>query len=256
MIRMDNIRWVREERIILEDVSLHMKQGEHWIILGRNGSGKTTLLEMMNGYLFPSSGSVEVLGNRYGQTDVREVRKRIGYMSQSLIEKLALKDPVWEVVATGEYAYLRFYENIPEEVAAKADRLLDKVGLLHARNQPLGTLSQGERKKAVLARALMASPSVLIMDELCSGLDLYEREKLLRDIQGLGGREDRIMIYVTHHLEEIMPVFTHVALLDQGRLLAAGPKEQVLTPELLSRAYHLPVEIDWANGRPWVRAVN
>lgn len=256
VVRMESIRFVRENRVILDEVSLKMERGEHWVILGRNGSGKTTLLELMTGYQFPTSGTVEVLGSRYGQTDVREVRKRIGYISQSLAERLALKDPVREVVATGEYAFLRFYQEIDPDVLAKADRLLQQVGLSHLGDQPLGVLSQGERKKILLARALMSSPELMIMDELCAGLDLFEREKLLKDIQGITGEKTPAMVYVTHHLEEIVPVFTHVALLERGRLLAAGPKREVLTNNLLSRAYGLPLVVEWADGRPWVRTVN
>lgn len=255
MIRMENISFIRDKRRILADINIHMKPDEHWVILGKNGSGKTTLLEMMNGYLFPTSGTVEVLGNRYGACDVREVRKRIGYMSQSLIEKLSLRDPVWEVVATGEYAFLRFYQTIDPEVIDKAEGLLAKVGLYHVKDQTFGSLSQGERKKAVLARALMSSPAVLIMDEPCAGLDLYEREKLLQDIQGLGSENGMSIVYVTHHLEEIMPMFTHVALLKQGKLLAAGAKQDVLTPELLEEVYDLQLTVEWWKDRPWVKAV-
>lgn len=255
MIRMDNIHFVRGKRTILDNISLTMEQGEHWVILGRNGSGKTTLLEMLNGYLFPTSGTVEVLGQRYGQVDVREMRKQIGYISQSLIDKLTLRDPVWEVVATGQYAFLRFYQTIDPQVIAKADHLLEEVRLSHVRNQPFGTLSQGERKKALLARSLMSDPKLLIMDEICSGLDLYEREKLLDDIGRLAATKDRMIVYVTHHLEEIVPSFTHVALLGNGRLLAAGKKEEVLTPANLEAAFGLPVKVFWENGRPWVTAV-
>lgn len=255
MIRMDNIHFVRGKRTILDNISLTMEQGEHWVILGRNGSGKTTLLEMLNGYLFPTSGTVEVLGQRYGQVDVREMRKQIGYISQSLIDKLTLRDPVWEVVATGQYAFLRFYQTIDPQVIAKADHLLEEVRLSHVRNQPFGTLSQGERKKALLARSLMSDPKLLIMDEICSGLDLYEREKLLDDIGRLAATKDRMIVYVTHHLEEIVPSFTHVALLGNGRLLAAGKKEEVLTPANLEAAFDLPVKVFWENGRPWVTAV-
>lgn len=114
MISMKSITLQREERLILDDVSLDIREGEHWAILGRNGSGKTTLLEMMTGYMFPSHGTVEVLGQMYGQCDVREVRKQIGYISQTLLEKLALKDPVWEVVATGAYAFCAFIRKFRE----------------------------------------------------------------------------------------------------------------------------------------------
>ncbi|SDT55212.1 iron complex transport system ATP-binding protein [Paenibacillaceae bacterium GAS479] len=252
IIELNRLCLQREQRTILSDVSLKIEAGEQWVILGRNGSGKTTLLEMLTGYMFPSTGTVDVLGNRFGECDVREVRKRIGYISQSLVEKLALADPVWEIVATGEYAFLRFYQEIDPAVKQKAILLLQQAGLAHAAEQPFGTLSQGERKKVLLARALMSSPEVLILDEPCSALDLHEREKLLAQIGTLSTNRLTV-IYVTHHMEEIMPMFTHVALLHEGRLLHAGPKEQVLSGEVLSEAYGLPLEVDWAYGRPWIK---
>lgn len=253
MIQLENIRFIRDSRVILDDVNLTMQSGEHWVLLGRNGSGKTTLLELMNGYLFPSSGKVTVLGHRYGQVDVREVRREIGYMSQSLFEKFALRDPVWEVVAAGKYAFLRVYQMLPDEVVEQADALLKQLDIQHLRDQPLGTLSQGERKKVMLARSLMQDPKLLIMDEPCSGLDLYERERFLADLQKLQDR-DLQMVYVTHHSEEIIPVFTHAALIHQGRVLAAGRKEEILTSELLSKMFDMPVTVDWDKGRPWVKA--
>ena len=254
MISMEHVRFVRNARVILDDISLKFEKGEHWVILGRNGSGKTTLLEMMNGYLFPTSGKVSVLGNVYGQVDVREVRKEIGYMSQSLLEKFVLRDPVWEIVASGKMAYLRVYNELPRETVEQADAFMEQLGIAHLRDQPLGTLSQGERKKVMLARLLMQEPKLIIMDEPCSGLDLYEREKFLQDIQRLEDRELQL-VYVTHHSEEIIPIFTHAALIHEGRLLAAGPKEQVLTSEWLSKLYDLAVSVDWDRGRPWVKAL-
>ncbi|WP_068775619.1 ABC transporter ATP-binding protein [Paenibacillus sp. FJAT-26967] len=254
MIHMTDIHFIREQRHILHDVSFHANKGENWVLLGKNGSGKTTLLEMMTGYQFPSRGKVEVLGNRYGQCDVREVRKKIGYNSQSLFEKLNLADTVWEVVATGEYAYLRFYQEIPEEIKRKAHGMLEKIGLPHVAGQPLGTLSQGERKKVMLARSMMLQPQLLILDEPCSGLDLYEREKLLTSIQDFSD-QDMTILYVTHHIEEIIPIFTHVALIEQGRIIAAGPKEEVLTPEHLYSAFQVPLEVEWFRNRPWIKVL-
>ncbi|MGX4585092.1 ABC transporter ATP-binding protein [Paenibacillus chitinolyticus] len=254
MIHLNDIHFIREERHILQDVSFHAKKGEHWVLLGKNGSGKTTLLELMNGYQFPSRGKVEVLGNRYGQVDVREVRKRIGYISQSLFEKMNLADTVWEAVATGEYAYLRFYQEIPEDVKKKAIGMLERIGLPHVAMQSIGTLSQGERKKVMLARSMMQKPELLIMDEPCSGLDLYEREKLLAAIREFSD-QDMTVLYVTHHIEEIIPMFTHVALIEQGRIIAAGPKEEVLTPEHLYQAFQVPLEVEWFRNRPWIKVL-
>lgn len=252
IISMEHVSLRREDNQILDDVHLHIEQGEHWVILGRNGSGKTTLLEMMNGYMFPSQGRIEVLGNLYGQCDVREVRKEIGYISQTLIEKLTLRDPVWEVVATGAFAFLRFYQTIPDEVKTRALNLLDDMGFAKLANHPLGTLSQGERKKVMLARSLMADPKLLIMDEPCAGLDLYEREKMLAEIDRLRQRNITV-VYVTHHVEEIMPLFTHVALIREGRIAAAGNKHDVLTQDTIKHTYDIPVDIQWDQDRPWIR---
>jgi iron complex transport system ATP-binding protein len=249
---MEHVSLRREDNQILDDVHLHIEQGENWVILGRNGSGKTTLLEMMNGYMFPSQGRIEVLGNLYGQCDVREVRKEIGYISQTLIEKLTLRDPVWEVVATGAFAFLRFYQTIPDEVKTRALNLLDDMGFAKLANHPLGTLSQGERKKVMLARSLMADPKLLIMDEPCAGLDLYEREKMLAEIDRLRQRNITV-VYVTHHVEEIMPLFTHVALIREGRIAAAGNKHDVLTQDTIKHTYDIPVDIQWDHDRPWIR---
>ncbi|GFZ88176.1 putative ABC transporter ATP-binding protein YlmA [Paenibacillus marchantiophytorum] len=255
MIHLSNIHFIRGERHILNDVSLHIAQGEHWVLLGRNGSGKTTLLEMMNGYEFPSRGTVDVLGNRYGQCDVREVRKKIGYISQSLFEKMNLNDPVLEVVATGEYAFLRFYQEIPQEVKDRALVMLERVRIPHLADQPLGSLSQGERKKVMLARSLMMKPSILIMDEPAAGLDLYERERFLRDVNDLS-KQNITVVYVTHHIEEIIPLFTHVAIIEQGELIAAGRKEDVLTPTNIQKAFDVQIALEWYQDRPWIKVID
>ncbi len=255
MISMQNITLQRDDDIILNDVSLEIKSGENWAILGRNGSGKTTLLEMMTGYLFPSRGRVEVMGNVYGQCDIREIRKSIGYISPSLLDRFAMTDPVWEVVATGAYAYLRFYETIPQEIKEDAYRLLEEMNMARLAEHTLGTLSQGERKKVLLARCLMGNPKLLIMDEPCAGLDLFEREKMLIEVDRLRKR-DITVVYVTHHVEEIVPLFTHVALIKDGRLAGAGPKEQVLNKEMIMRTYDIPVELEWDGGRPWIKVTS
>lgn len=252
MITLTNVNFVRERRHILKDVNLRMNRGEQWVVLGRNGSGKTTILEMINGYLFPTSGHIEVLGERYGEADVRKVRRRIGYISQSMMEKLTLRDPLWEVVATGALGILRFYEPVAAQLEEEARAMLERHGLSAMADQPLGLLSQGERKKAMLARTLMQRPEILILDEPCAGLDLYEREQFLRMFGSLKDQGMSI-VYVTHHLEEIIPLFTHIALIHEGRVAAAGPKTEILTEERIGRIYDVPVRLDWQDGRPWLQ---
>ncbi|MFD0670254.1 ABC transporter ATP-binding protein [Cohnella sp. GCM10027633] len=252
MIELRNLTLRRGDRDILQGVDLSVKQGEHWTLLGRNGCGKTTVLEMITGYLFPTTGTVDVLGNRYGQVDVREVRKKIGYIGASLIEKFTLRDPVWEIVAGGAFAYLRMYEEVPQEVREKAYEELGNVGLRQLAEQPFGTLSQGERKKVLLARTIMASPELLILDEPCAGLDLFERERFLDSLTGLTANK-LSMLYVTHHIEEIIPIFTHVALMSHGKIVASGPKREVLTPAWLEAAYDVPLTVEWLRDRPWIQ---
>ncbi|MEW9671448.1 ABC transporter ATP-binding protein [Ammoniphilus sp. 3BR4] len=251
MIKLNNIYLKRNNKVVLEDVNLNIESEQQWVIIGKNGSGKTSLLEMVTGYLFPSSGSVEVLGNQYGSCNIPEVRKKIGYITPNLFEKLSLSDSVLEVVATGNFGYLRFYQQIPQEALEKASDIMDRIQISHMKDRPLGLLSQGERKKVLLARALINDPSVLIMDEPCAGLDLEERERFLESVQKLAEQNVR-MIYVTHHLEEIIPCFTHAAILKEGRIIASGEKSQVLTDEALSEAFHLPLSIQWHKERPWV----
>jgi iron complex transport system ATP-binding protein len=252
MIHLQGLTFRRGEREILRGVDLKVNPGEHWTLLGRNGCGKSTVLEMITGYLFPTSGTIDVLGNRFGQVDVREIRKKIGYISPSLIEKMTLGDPVWEIVASGAFAYLRFYEEIEEEVRERAYIELERVGLRELAEQPFGTLSQGERKKALLARTMMASPELLILDEPCAGLDLFEREKFLHALSELSAGK-LSMLYVTHHIEEIVPLFTHVALMSKGKMVASGLKRDVLTPDRLEAAYDLSMDIQWRDERPWIQ---
>jgi len=251
LIHLQRLTFRREQRDILKGVDLKVSRGENWAILGRNGCGKSTILEMITGYLFPTTGTVDVLGYRYGTVDLREVRKEIGYISPALVEKMTLADPLWEIVASGAFAFLRLYGEIPLDVKLRAYEQLARVGLADSAENPFGTLSQGERKKALLARTMMASPKLLILDEPCAGLDLYEREKYLQSLSDLASN-DVTMLYVTHHIEEIIPVFTNVALMADGRFVSSGLKKDVLTTEKLREAYDLPIEVRWKDERPWI----
>lgn len=251
MIRLSDVSFIREGRHILQHINWEIVKGEHWTLLGRNGSGKSTLLEIVNGYHFPSHGKVEVLDATYGRVDLREHRKRIGYIGQSLFEKLAPQDPLWESVATGASAQLRFYQKISPEIKEQAVERLRQVGLVHLMDNPIGTLSQGERKKALLARILMGNPELVVLDEPCSGLDLYQRETFLKDVEQIA--KEATLLYVTHHMEEIVPAITHVALLHEGRITASGPKKEVLTEANIAEAYNVPVHLEWEEERPWIR---
>ncbi len=243
----------RDSAFILKNINWTVKPGEHWAIIGLNGSGKTSLLKLINGYIFPSTGEVTVLGKKFGEYDFRELRKSIGWVSSSLQEVLYANETVEEVVISGTYASIGLYEKPDDEDYDKAGDLIEQFDCADLRKQRYFTLSQGEKQKVVLARALMSSPKLLILDEPCTGLDIFAREKFLSLIEDLGSMPDSpSMLYVSHHIEEILPVFTHALLLKTGRVHSAGIKEDVLTESGLIEFFDKKVQVAVKDGRMWI----
>lgn len=235
---MESLRIVRDNTVILDGVKWRVQRGEHWAILGANGSGKTSLLSALTGYLMPTAGEISLLGETYGQSDWRELRKKIGLVSSSVRQMMADAEPALETVASGKYAMIDFWGRVTRAEKAGASRLLRQVECEYLADRPWRVLSQGERQRVLVARALMAKPRVLILDEPCAGLDPAAREHFLQFLQRLGARENSpTLVLVTHHVEEIMPVFSRVLVLKSGRMLAAGKKPDVLNSKNLSRAF-------------------
>ncbi|WP_268928592.1 ABC transporter ATP-binding protein [Microaerobacter geothermalis] len=254
VIQLQNISWVREDKTILNQVNWQVNRGEHWAIVGLNGSGKTSLLHMIVGYEWPTKGKVSVLGQEFGKCDVRELRKSIGWVSSSFQERIYGQDLVHDVVLSGKFASIGIYEETDERDHEKVKNLLEQFGLIKLSNQFYRFLSQGEKQKVLIARALMASPQLLILDESCSGLDILSREMVLDMVKVLGeDPEGPTIIYVTHHVEEILPVISHVLLLEDGKVAAAGEKKEVLTEGILSRIFQLPLQLEWKFNRPWIQ---
>jgi iron complex transport system ATP-binding protein len=219
-------------------------------MLGANGSGKTSLLSALTGYLMPTTGHLTVLGETYGQSDWRELRKRIGLVSSSVRQLMSEEEPALDTVVSGKYALIDFW-GIPSRAdRVQARRWLEQVECAYLAARPWRVLSQGERQRVLIARALMARPRLLILDEPCAGLDPAAREQFLQFLQRLGrAAHAPTLVLVTHHVEEIMPVFSHVLLLRAGRVLAAGKKARVLTGPLLSRTFNTPVKLRRQAGR-------
>lgn len=235
---------------ILSQVNWRVARGEHWVILGANGSGKTSLLSALTGYLTPTAGQVEVLGRRYGQTDWRELRRRIGLVSSSIRQLMAEAEPALETVVSGKYAMIDYWGRVSAPDRVRARRLLRQVECDYLADRPWGFLSQGERQRVLIARALMARPQVLILDEPCAGLDPVAREQFLHFLNRLGRRNRApTLVLVTHHVEEITPVFSHVLLLHAGRVAAAGAKTAVLTSRRLSEAFGARLRLAAHRGR-------
>jgi iron complex transport system ATP-binding protein len=228
----------RGDTTILDRVSWRVERGQHWVIIGANGSGKTSLLSALTAYLTPTSGSVEVLGERFGRSDWRELRKQVGIVSSSVRQMMADAEPALTTVLSGKYAIIDYWGRVSAADRAHAGRILKQIECTHLAARPWLVLSQGERQRVLIGRALMAKPRLLILDEPCAGLDPVAREHFLQFLDRLGGRKSApSLVLVTHHVEEIVPVFSHALLLKNGRVLASGKKAGVLTSKRLGEAF-------------------
>ncbi|MGQ0467326.1 MAG: ABC transporter ATP-binding protein [Sporichthyaceae bacterium] len=241
----------REGKTILDVESWQIREGERWIVLGPNGAGKTTLLQVIGGHLHPTSGWAAILGEVLGETDVFELRPRVGLASAALADRLPREEKVLDVVLTAAYAVVgRFRESYEAPDAARATALLRALGMAEYAERTFGTLSEGERKRVQIARALMADPELLLLDEPAAGMDLGGREDLVRRLSNLARDPFApAMVMVTHHVEEIPPGMTHVLMLREGKVTAAGPLTLVLTAENLSACYGLPLLLHRENDR-------
>jgi iron complex transport system ATP-binding protein len=240
----------RGNTTILDALTWTVRDGEHWVILGANGSGKTSLLAALTGYLTPSEGSIHVLGEEFGATDWRELRHQIGLVSSSVRQLMHEEDTALEIVAGGERAEIGFWGSIPKSTRAAAQRSLEEAEAAYVANREWAVLSQGERQRVLIARALMAKPRLLILDEPCAGLDPVAREHFLAFIERLArGKNAPAIVLVTHHVEEITPVFTHALLLREGRSAAGGILRSVLTSAKLSETFGAPMRVKHRAGR-------
>jgi len=253
MIKMEHVDVLRNKKFILKDVSWNVKKGEHWSIIGLNGSGKTTLLNVLNGYIYPYRGKVKVLGKEFGKTNLQELRKEIGLVSSSIKYELNTNDSVLAVVLSGKFASLRLFEAVEKKDVELARNLLEFLHIPHLEDEDYGVLSQGEKQRVLIARALMAEPKILVLDEPCNGLDVIAREELLKFIEKVAKKEDGpTILYVTHHIEEVLPVFTHSLLLKSGTVFAAGESKELLNEESLSTFFGRTLSIQVEQDRTWL----
>ena len=256
VLQMTGVAVVRERATLLAGVDWTVREGERWVVLGPNGAGKTTLLQVAGAALPPSEGQVELLGERYGEADLGELRTRVGLSSAALADRVPPQESALDVVVTASYGVVgRWGQAHDPADSGRAADLLARVGLRRFGGRRFGSLSEGERKRVLLARALMTDPELLLLDEPAAGLDLGAREALLRMLARLWADPDGPpVVLVTHHVEEVPLGTTHALLLARGRTLATGPVEQVLTAALLSRTFGLPLVVDSTAGRFTARA--
>ena len=256
ILELSDISVRRGDRIILGPLNWQVLEGERWVILGPNGAGKTTLLQICSSLIHPTTGEINILGERLGKVDVFELRTRIGLTSSALVEQLPADELVMDVVLTAAYAMLgRWQEKYDLWDESRAMALLTALGVRELGERLFGSLSEGEKKRVQIARALMADPELLLLDEPASSLDLGGREDLLRRIESLS--KDPLApatVIVTHHIEEIPVGTTHALLLREGAVVAQGEVASVITDQNLTQAYGLAITVQTEGGRFFARA--
>ncbi|HEY5820674.1 MAG TPA: ABC transporter ATP-binding protein [Propionibacteriaceae bacterium] len=248
---------VRGGATLVDDITWRVDEADRWVIIGPNGAGKTTLLQVIAAQIHPSSGVAGLLGEVLGTVDVFELRPRIGLTSAALAERIPRGERVHDVVVSASYAVLgRWREDYDELDHARADELLDQLRIANLADRTFGTLSEGERKRVQIARALMTDPELLLLDEPAAGLDLSGRESLVRTLSDLALDEYApASVLVTHHVEEIPAGITHALLLKGGKIVAAGPLRDTLTAESLTATFEMDLSLSETDGRWAARAL-
>lgn len=251
VIAAEQVNVLRSGRHLLRDISWQVELDERWVVLGPNGAGKTTLLNLAAGRAHPTSGALHVLGEQVGRTDLQELRTRVGYSTAAIAERIPPGELVRDVVVTASWSVIgRFRESYDPQDVARAEGLLREWGMGSLIEREYGTLSEGERKRTQIARALMTDPELLLLDEPAAGLDLGGREDLVSRLTRLAqDPQAPAMVLVTHHVEEIPPGFTHALLLRDGVAVAAGALRDVITSEHLSAAFGMSLRVSYAQGR-------
>ena len=256
VLELADVSVVRSGQYLLDEITWAVAEEDRWVVLGPNGAGKTTLLQVASAQIHPTSGYAAVLGEILGAVDVFELRPRIGLTSAALADRIPRAEPVRDVVVTASYAVVgRWRERYEGYDVDQADELLERLGVRDLADRTFGTLSEGERKRVQIARALMTDPELLLLDEPAAGLDLGGRETLVTTLGEIAADPSSpTTVLVTHHVEEIPTGFTHALLLRAGRVVASGRVGEIITDETLSACFGMELELSRNGGRWTARA--
>jgi iron complex transport system ATP-binding protein len=252
ILTLDRVSLVRDGRRILHDVSFTVRPGEHWAVIGKNGAGKSFLLRMICGEHFPTTGTIEVLGKRFGEYDLWKLKVHIGVVSDQLQARYHPDERGEDIVLSGFFASIGLYDRVTQSMREKAAGLLEHLAIRHLRHRRFDQMSHGEQRRLLIARALVLDPALLILDEPCTGLDIASREEFLKALSAVT-RSGVSLLLVTHHLEEIIPEINHVLFLKDGRVAGRGLKDDLLTVSLLRELFDHPVSVTRSHGRFFLR---
>ncbi|MDQ0299258.1 iron complex transport system ATP-binding protein [Salibacterium salarium] len=255
VLSFQNIDVINNGNVRLKDISFDIKKGEQWGLLGLNGSGKTTLLQLIAGYVWPTSGSLFSWQGKYGQINIPELRKSLGWVSDALEDRYRTRqsDTAIEIVLSGLFASVGLYESTNITEVELAEKWMRFFGIEEYKDRRYSQLSQGEKKRTMLARAWIAEPSVLLLDEPCTGLDVKGREEFLESLESLMALNNApALLYVTHHIEELPPSIKNVLLLKNGEILHKGKKYDVLNDTNVQQTFDVKGNVHWENERPWL----
>ena len=243
VIKVENLCCKSGNRYLIHNINWEVKQGDHWIVFGMNGCGKTTLLSIIAGFHAKTSGHVEVFGESYTDENILKHRSKIGWVSSSFFDKYLSWESALNIVLSGKFGTLSVDFDVTDEDVVLAKKILTELRLGEKINQPFCLMSKGERQCVLIARALIAKPEILILDEPGTGLDVFAREYVMRTIDALAVKTDLTIIYVTHYPEEMLPSFDQAMLLREGRIFAKGKTEEVFTTETISDFMRYPIEV-------------
>ena len=253
MIKVQDIYITRNNNKIIKGINWEVKRNQHWSIIGSNGSGKTSLLRAITGDLWPTTGSVWLFGNQLGFCDLPALKRRLGWVGASIDKWLPPTETALNLVITGIYSTYELYTTPTRADLEQAHDILASLNCAHITDRSFAKLSQGEKQKVRLARALINQPDMLILDEVCAGLDISSREDLLESIESM---KVPTILYVTHHTEEIPPRTTHALIVKNGKVLAQGEKHSIITEQTMSQAFDIGITVEFdRNDRVWSRVL-
>ena len=256
LVKTSNLAVFIEGKKVLHNINLEIKPNENWVLVGPNGSGKTTLLKTICGYQRISRGMVQVLDQKFGEFDIRDIRTRIGMISSYLNDLILLEDNVLDIVVSGAMGQTRLWAVPDDEAVKKARSLMRLLGCSRYEDSPLRDLSQGERQKVIIARAMMSESELLVLDEPCAGLDLKSRESFLKSLSKISETRLKSIIYTTHRIDEIPECFANAMLLSHGHVVAKGRIRETLSPKNMSKCFEVPLEIKKWQGRYYALVKN